>query len=153
MIKVGKKAIDFKLKDKDSKVWSLKNIKTKFTVIYFYPKDNTPGCTIEAIDFSKSMEKLKKASATVIGISGGNEKSKEKFCKKNNLSVLLLSDTDFEVSKKYGLYGEKKFMGRKYMGIFRTTLILDKNKKIIKIYENVKILGHTNEVLEFIKGI
>lgn len=152
MLSVGKKAIDFKMKDKDGKEWSLKDFKTKFTVLYFYPKDDTPGCTIEAIDFTKGMAELKKAGVSVVGISGGNDKTKEKFCKKHNLGVLLLSDTDFKVSGQYGVYGEKSFMGRKYMGISRVTFVLDKGKKVIKVFEKVQPLGHAGEVLDFVKS-
>lgn len=153
MLAVGKKAIDFKLKDKDGKEWSLKDINAKYTVLYFYPKDDTPGCTIEAIDFTKGMADLKTVGATVVGISGGNEKTKAKFCDKHKLNVLLLSDTDFKVSEKYGVYGEKSFMGRKYMGISRVTFILDKNKKVIKVFEKVNPLGHAKEVLAALKAI
>ena len=92
-------------------------------------------------------------NAEIIGISGGNEKTKDKFCNANNLKILLLSDTDFKISTKYGLYGEKSFMGRKYMGISRVTFILDKNKKIIKIYDKVKPLTHSKEVLKFIEDL
>ena len=152
-MKVGNKAPEFSLKDKDSKFHSLKNINSKYTIIYFYPSDNTPGCTIEANGFNKNLNKFKKLDTTIIGITGGDEKSKTKFCKNNNLKIILLSDTDYKVSTKYGLYGEKSFMGKKYMGISRNTFILDKNNKIIKIFDKVKVLTHHNEVLEFIKSL
>jgi peroxiredoxin Q/BCP len=151
-MKAGDKAIEFSLKDKDGKAVSLKDIRSDFTVLYFYPKDNTPGCTIEAIEFSKCIDDYRKLKTAIVGISGGDEKTKTKFCDANNLRVTLLSDPGFAVCKKYGLYGKKKFMGREYMGIFRTTFILDKNKKILKVFEAVKPAGHSKEVLKFIKG-
>jgi thioredoxin-dependent peroxiredoxin len=152
-IKIKQTAPEFKLKDKDSKPYSLKDIKSDYIVLYFYPKDNTPGCSIEAMNFSNDKEKYDKLNAKVIGISGGDEKSKTKFCEKNNLSILLLSDTDFSVSKKYEVYGKKSFMGKNYMGINRTTIILDKKRKIIKIFENVKPIIHSKEVLEYLNSI
>ncbi len=152
-MKLGNKAPEFSLKDKDCKIHSLKDIKSKYTIIYFYPRDNTPGCTIEANEFNKYLKHFKKLNTTIIGISGGDEKSKTKFCDTHNLEFTLLSDTDYKVSDKYGVYGEKSFMGRKFMGISRTTFILNKSKKIIKIYDKVKPLTHSNEVLEFIKSL
>ena len=151
MLSEGKKAIDFRLTDKDGKSWSLGDIKAKYTVLYFYPKDDTPGCTVEAIDFTKGVDELKKLGATVVGISGGDDKSKKKFCDKHKLNVLLLSDTDFKVCEKYGVYGEKTFMGRKYMGINRVTFILDSDKKVVKVFEKVQPLGHVKEVAAFLK--
>lgn len=147
----GKKAPKIKLKDKEGIVYSLSDFTEKYIVIFFYPKDDTPGCTIETKEFSKNLAKFAKENIKVIGISGGDEKTKQKFCDKYNLKVLLLSDTDFKVADSYGVYGEKQFMGKKYMGISRTTFILDEDRKIIKVFEAVKPEGHTAEVLEFIK--
>lgn len=149
---LNKKSPSFKLKDKDGKIHDLSKIISEFVVIYFYPKDNTPGCTIEAQDFSKNLAEFRKFKTEVFGISGGDEKSKSKFCEKNEHSVTLLSDSDFKVSTAFGVYDKKKFMGKEYLGISRTTFILDKNKKIIKVFENVRPLGHSKEVLEFIKS-
>jgi peroxiredoxin Q/BCP len=151
--KEGSKAPAFSLKDKDGKIYALKDMDEKYLVIYFYPKDNTPGCSIEAREFSKDIAKYKKLGAKVIGVSGGDEKSKTKFCEKNNLKILLLSDTDFNVSEKYGVYGEKKFMGKTYMGITRTTFILDKERKIVKVFEKVKPLGHSKDVLKNLEAM
>ena len=149
-----KKAPAFNLPDKDGVKLALKDINTKYTVVYFYPKDNTPGCSIEAAGFSKLKPKFDKLGVTIVGISGGNEKSKTKFCNALNLKILLLSDDEnFSVSTKYDVYGEKKFMGRTYMGISRVTYVLDENKKIIKVYENVKPPIHPKEVLDFISGL
>ena len=151
MLKEGEQAPDFSLRDKDGKIHSLNGVTSDYILVYFYPKDNTPGCTIEAKDFSRDIEKFDKLNTTIIGISGGDEKSKTKFCEKQNLKILLLSDYDFSVSNNYGVYGEKSFMGRKYMGISRWTFVLNKNHKIIKIYDKVKPGIHSKEVLEFIK--
>lgn len=152
LLKEGVKAPSFSLKDKDNQVHNLKDINSDFIVIYFYPKDNTPGCTIEANMFNKDLDKFKKLNTTIIGISGGDSKSKTKFCEKHDLKLLLLSDTDFKVSEKFGVYGEKKFMGRTYMGINRVTFTLDKNKYVIKVFQKVKPPIHSKEVLEFIKS-
>ena len=151
MLKKDDKAPEFSLKDKDGKIHSLRDIKSDFIVVYFYPKDNTPGCTIEAKEFSNLKKEFDKINCEIIGISGGDEKSKEKFCKDHSLKLILLSDIDFSVCKKYEVYGKKSFMGKKFLGIKRTTFILDKDKKIIQIYENVKVFNHGKEVLEFVK--
>jgi thioredoxin-dependent peroxiredoxin len=149
----NKKAPEFKLKDKDSNFHTLKDFKEKYKVLFFYPKDNTPGCTIESKKFSALLPEFKKLNTKIIGISGGDEKSKTKFCDKQNLNLLLLSDTDFSISKKYNSYGEKSFMGRKYLGISRNTFILDKNNNILHVFEKVKPLTHPKEVLDFIKSL
>ncbi|PIZ50706.1 thioredoxin-dependent thiol peroxidase [Candidatus Woesearchaeota archaeon CG_4_10_14_0_2_um_filter_33_13] len=153
MLKEKKNAPNFVLKDKDAKEWELKKIKSKYVVLYFYPKDNTPGCTIEALLFNKYLSDFKNLDVTIMGISGGNEKSKTKFCDKHKLKLLLLSDMDFSVAKIYGVYGEKSFMGKKYTGIERSTFILDKNQKIIKVYFRVNPSGHAKEVLDYISTL
>lgn len=147
-----RKAYSFNLKDKDGNSYKLSDFDDDFIVLYFYPKDNTPGCTIEANEFNKALPKFKKLNTKVIGISGGDEKTKQKFCDKHGLKFLLLSDTDFKVSKKYGQFGEKKFMGRTYEGIFRTTFILDKKRNVVEVIEKVKPLGHAKQVLDIIGG-
>ena len=152
MVKVGEQAPDFSLRDKGGEIHSLNEVNSDYVIVYFYPKDNTPGCTIEAKDFSRDIGEFKKLNTTIIGISGGDEKSKTKFCEKEDLKILLLSDSDFSVSNNYGVYGEKTFMGRKYMGISRWTFVLNKEHKIIKIYDKVKPGIHSEEVLEFIKN-
>ena len=149
---LNKKAQSFSLKDKDAKAHNLKDINSDFTVLYFYPKDNTSGCTIQANTFNSKLPEFKKLKTTIIAISGGDEKSKTKFCEKNNLKIILLSDTDFNISKKYNVYGEKKFMGKTYDGIYRTTFVLDKNKKIIKIFEKVKPAENPDEIIGFIRS-
>ncbi len=153
VLKEGSKAPDFSLKDKDGNVFKLYDRNSEYNVVYFYPKDNTPGCTIEANEFSSVLDDFGKLGVGVIGISGGDEKSKKKFCERHELRVTLLSDPDFKVCKNYKAYGEKKFMGRTYNGIFRVTYVLDKDKKIVKVYDKVKAAGHAKEVLEFIQNL
>lgn len=153
VISEGTKAPDFSLKDRDGKTYALKDFDTDYLVVYFYPKDNTPGCTIEANMFTRYLESFTKVNTTIIGISGGDEKSKAKFCEKYGLKILLLSDTDFSVSESYGVYGEKSFMGKTYMGISRVTFVLGKDRKVIRVFENVKPVTHAQEVLSLIKGL
>ncbi len=148
LIKTGKKAPQFSLSDKDGIEVSLKNLKADYTVLFFYPKDNTPGCTIESKQYSKDLQKFRKMKTAVFGISGGDQKTKAAFCKKHKLEVPLLSDTDFSVAKKYGVYGKKKFMGREFMGIFRVTFLLDSDKKVLKVYEAVSPETNSADVIK-----
>ncbi|MEN9625876.1 MAG: hypothetical protein RL557_204 [archaeon] len=145
-------APDFSLKDKEGRVHTLSKIRSSFVIVYFYPKDDTSGCTIEAIEFSAQLAALRKLGAEVIGISGGNEETKRKFCDKHNLKVTLLSDPDFIVCKKYGVYGEKIFLGKNFLGIKRTTFIIQRGN-IVKVFEGVSANGHADEVMEFLKTI
>jgi peroxiredoxin Q/BCP len=149
-IREGAKAPKFKLEDKDGKEYGVDTAKADYTVLYFYPKDDTPGCTIEAQEFSQNLKDFKNRKAAVIGISGGDEKTKAKFCSKYKLQVPLVSDSDFSVSRAYGAYGDKKFMGRSFKGIHRKTFIVDKSGTIAKVFASVKPEGHAEEVLEAI---
>jgi len=153
MLKEGAKAPELNLKDKDGATYKLKDLSSDYTLIFFYPKDNTPGCTTEALQFTKDLAKFNKLNTQIVGISGGDEKSKTKFCEKHNLKILLLSDPDFKVSTKFGVYGERSFMGKKYMGIGRHSFLLNKEKKIVKVYEKVKPKEHSNEVIKDIKEL
>ncbi len=150
LLKPGDKAPDFSLKDKNGILYSLSSIESNYIVVYFYPKDDTPGCTIEANEFNAHLIDFKKLDATIIGISGGDEKSKTTFCEKYKLRILLLSDPDFSVCKKYQVYGEKSFMGKTFIGIHRVTYVI-KNQKIIKVYEKVNPKGHAEEIISFLK--
>lgn len=132
------------------KAFSLKDLRGKFTLIYFYPKDDTPGCTIEAKGFNSALSKFAKLKTKVVGISGGDEKSKTKFCKKYGLKFTLLSDPEFKVAKAFGSFGPKVFMGRKYQGIFRNTYLLNEKQEVVKVFESVKPDTHPEEVLAFI---
>ena len=153
LLKLGDKAPEFTLKDMNDGNYSLSQVESTYKVVYFYPKDNTPGCTTQAQKFSRDLKKLKDLNAEVIGISGGDAKSKTLFCEKNKLSVTLLSDTDFEIAKKYGVFGEKFFMGRKYLGISRVTFILDQDNKIIKVYEKASPEENSSEIMLVLKQL
>jgi peroxiredoxin Q/BCP len=149
-IKIGAKAPKFKLLDKDGNPHGIGDGAAKeHTVLFFYPKDDTPGCTIESKEFSKALGEFAARGIRVIGISGGDSKTKAKFCAKHGLEVPLVSDTDFAVSQAYGVYGEKKFMGRSYMGISRATFIVDSKGEIVQVFDKVKPEGHAAEVLEW----
>ena len=153
MIKEKTKAPIFKLPSTNKKDYSLKDSIGKFVIIYFYPKDDTPGCTIETNDFNKLLSKFKKLDCEVYGISKDNLKSHDKFRDKYKIKFDLLADEELKVLKKYMVWGKKKFMGREFMGIIRTTFLLDKKGKIIKIWNNVKVKDHAKEVLETVKNI
>ena len=153
MIKENTKAPIFKLPSTNKKNYSLKDSIGKFVIIYFYPKDDTPGCTIETNDFNKLLSKFKKFDCEVYGISKDNLKSHDKFRDKYKIKFDLLADEELKVLKKYRVWGKKKFMGREFMGIIRTTFLLDKKGKIIKIWNNVKVKDHAKEVLETVKNI
>jgi peroxiredoxin Q/BCP len=152
-LKIGQRAPKFSLTDKDGKEFSFGTAKSDYTVLYFYPKDDTPGCTLEAKEFSTSLPKFKSRNVAVVGISGGSDKTKASFCKKYSLKVPLVSDTDFKVAKSYGAYGAKKFMGRSFQGIFRKTFVVDKSGKVVKIFGSVKPEGHADEVLAVIDSL
>ena len=153
MLKTNTKAPDFKLPSTSKDKYSLIDSICKYVVIYFYPKDDTPGCTIETNDFNKLLSKFKKLECEVYGISKDNLKSHDKFRDKYKIKFDLLADEELTVLKKYKVWGKKKFMGREFMGINRTTFLIDKKGKIIKIWENVKVKDHAKDVLETIKNI
>ena len=153
MLKTNTKAPDFKLPSTSQDKYSLKDSIGKFVVIYFYPKDDTPGCTIETNDFNKLLSKFKKLECDVYGISKDNLKSHDKFRDKYKIKFDLLADEELTVLKKYKVWGKKKFMGREFMGIIRTTFLIDKKGKIIKIWDNVKVKDHAKDVLETIKNL
>jgi len=153
MLKTNTKAPTFNLKSTNGKVYSLKNSMGKYVVFYFYPKDDTPGCTIETNDFNKLLSKFKKLECEIYGISKDDLKSHDKFRNKYNIKFDLLADEEIKVLKKYKVWGKKKFMGREFMGIIRTTFLIDKKGKIIKIWNNVKVKDHAKEVLETLKNL
>ena len=154
MLKINTKAPNFILPSTSKEKYSLKDSFGKYVVIYFYPKDDTPGCTmIETNDFNKSLSKFNKLECQVYGISKDNLKSHDKFRDKYKIKFDLLADEELTVLKKYKVWGKKKFMGREFMGILRTTFLIDKKGKIIKIWDNVKVKDHAKEVLETLKSI
>ena len=148
MISEGQSLPKFQLSDSDGNTVKSNELKGKKLVIYFYPKDFTPGCTIEADEFSKDYNKFQKVGIEIIGISKDNVESHKKFCIKMKIPYILLADTETKVSKMFGVWGKKKFMGREYMGINRSTFLVNEDGKIFKVYEKVKAKGHSKEVLE-----
>ena len=153
MLKTNTKAPNFKLLSTSKDNYSLKDSIGKYVVIYFYPKDDTPGCTIETNDFNKLLSKFKKLECEVYGISKDNLKSHDKFRDKYKIKFDLLADEELTVLKKYKVWGKKKFMGREFMGVLRTTFLIDKKGKIIKIWDNVKVKDHAKEVLDTLRDI
>jgi peroxiredoxin Q/BCP len=152
MLKTGDKAPAFTLTGIDAKgkeiSVSLKDFMGKKVVLYFYPRDNTPGCTTEACDFRDSINRVTKTKATLLGVSPDNVETHTKFRDKQNLNFTLLSDTDKKVAEAYGAYGEKKLYGKVSMGIIRSTFIIDEKGKISHLWSKVKVKGHVDEVLE-----
>jgi len=147
-LKKGDKAPDFKVKDQDGKLVSLKDFKGKKLVLYFYPKDDTPTCTTEACNLRDNYAGLKKKGYAVLGVSADDEKKHTKFIKKHDLPFQLLADTEMEVIKAYDVWGEKKFMGRIFDGIVRTTFVINEKGKIEKVITDVKSKAHTEQILE-----
>jgi len=147
MIREGQKAPEFKMVNQDGKAIQLKDYSGKKVVLYFYPKDLTPGCTSEACDFNENLARIKRKKTVVLGVSFDDEKKHQKFIDKHDLNFDLLVDDKKEVAKKYGVYQKKKFMGREFMGIVRSTFIIDEKGKIKKVFSPVSVKGHVQEVL------
>ena len=148
MLKAGKKAPSFTLPDGDKKKISLSDFKGKKVVLYFYPKDMTSGCTQEACDFRDAFPDFQKLKAVILGVSIDSPESHKKFSDKYELPFTLLSDADKKVVQKYGVWKEKSMYGRKYMGIERTTFIIDGEGVIRNIFQKVKVSGHADEVMK-----
>ena len=153
ILKPNTKAPNFKLSSTDNSIFELKKVKKKNIILYFYPKDDTPGCTIESKDFSKLNSLISKNNTLVLGVSKDSIKSHLKFIKKYKLNFNLLSDEKLSLIKKYGVWGKKSFLGKKYMGIIRTTFLINSKGKIRKIWSNVRVKDHAKEVLEELKNI
>ena len=151
MIKENSKAPNFKLPSSNNKNFEIKKILKQYLVIYFYPRDNTPGCTNEAKDFSKLYKEFKKLNCEIFGISKDSIESHQKFISKFKIPFQLLSDEKIMALKKYGAWGEKSMYGKKFMGIKRTTVLINPKGKIIKIWNNVKVKDHAKEVLSSLK--
>ena len=147
------KAVNFILPSTNKKNFTLKDTLGKYVVLYFYPKDDTPGCTIETNEFNKLLPKFKKLQCEVYGISKDSLKSHDKFRDKYKIKFDLLADEELKVLKKYKVWKKKKFMGREFMGVVRTTYLLDKKGRILKIWNNVKAKDHAKEVLETLQQI
>ena len=144
---VNKKAPDFSLPDQDGKIHKLSDFKGYWVLLYFYPKDDTTGCTIEACGIRDSFPRFNKLKLTVLGVSVDSVKSHKKFAEKYNLPFTLLVDEDKTIVEKYGVWAKKKFMGREYMGALRQSFLIDPEGKIAKIYETVKPETHAEEIL------
>ena len=153
MIKENTKAPNFNLPSTTAKKFSLKDSIGKYLVLYFYPKDDTPGCTLETNEFNKLLFKFKKLECDVYGISKDSLKSHEKFKEKYKIKFDLLADEELKVLKQYKVWQKKKFMGREFMGVVRTTYLIDKKGQILKVWNNVKAKDHAQEVLETLKNI
>ena len=149
---VGDKAPPVSLSDQSGAPVSLKNFVGKQVVLYFYPKDDTPGCTKESCDFRDSITPIEKAGAVVLGVSLDGKESHQKFIKKFHLPFTLLSDEEAAVSKAYGCYKEKNMYGRKYWGIERSTFVIDQTGKLKAIFRKVKVDGHAGDVLAALKS-
>ena len=147
-LEIGKKAPLFTLKDQTDKKISLKDLLGKKIILYFYPRDMTPGCTTEACDFNENLAIIKKKKAIVLGVSTDSIEKHAKFAEKYGLKFSLLADENHKVCEKYGVWQEKNFYGKKSMGIVRSTFIIDVNGKITNIYSKVKVKGHIEKVLE-----
>ena len=148
MLKEGDKAPNFTAKDQDGNTVRLSDLKGQRVVLYFYPKDDTPGCTKEACSFRDSDAVYRKKGITVLGVSTDDEKSHQKFISKFNLPFTLLADTDKKIVNDYGVWGEKSMYGKKYMGTNRKTFLIDEQGKIAKIFDKVNVSEHADEVLE-----
>jgi len=152
-LKVGSKAPDFTLRSGDGKEVSLKDLKGRKAVLYFYPKDDTSGCAKEACAFNENLKVLEKKDTVVIGVSADSVASHKKFADKYGLTFPLLSDEKKEMIKKYGVWKEKSLYGKKFMGIVRTTFVINEQGVIVRIFPKVKVDGHVNEVLEALTSI
>lgn len=152
-LKVGSKAPSFALLDQDGKQHTLADYRGKWVVVYFYPKDDTPGCTKEACAIRDTLPKFKKMKAVIFGVSADKVAKHRKFADKYDLSFTLLADEEKKMVKDYGVWGPKKFMGREYMGISRMSFIIDPEGKIVKIYEKVKPAEHADELLLDLKEL
>jgi thioredoxin-dependent peroxiredoxin len=148
MLEPGDKAPDFKLEGDDGKTHTLKEFSGKTLILYFYPKDNTPGCTVEACEFRDSAASYKKKKAVVVGVSPDSIASHGKFRDKHDLNFLLLADPDHAIAEKYGAWGDKVLYGRKFKGIIRSTFVIDEKGKIASAQYKVSVKGHAAAILE-----
>lgn len=153
MISAGQTAPDFTLpRDGDTTI-TLSSLRPGKVVLYFYPKDDTPGCTLEAQDFNARLAEFTAAGATVIGVSKDSVKSHDKFCKKHGLSIVLASDEGGSTCEDYGVWVEKSMYGKTYMGIERTTVLIDGDGKVARVWPKVSVKGHADEVLAAVKAL
>ncbi|MFM7278955.1 MAG: thioredoxin-dependent thiol peroxidase [Microcystis aeruginosa] len=147
-LEVGQKAPEFATPNQRSEISKLADFAGQWLVLYFYPKDNTPGCTTEAIDFTALSPQFQQLNAVILGVSPDSEKSHCRFIEKHNLTIQLLSDTEHQLAEIYQVWGLKKFMGKEYMGIKRSTFLIDPQGNIAYIWSNVKVKAHAEAVLK-----
>ncbi|MCA2505737.1 MAG: thioredoxin-dependent thiol peroxidase [Microcystis sp. M54BS1] len=147
-LEVGQKAPEFATPNQRGEISKLADFAGQWLVLYFYPKDNTPGCTTEAIDFTALSPQFQQLNAVILGVSPDSEKSHCRFIEKHNLTIQLLSDTEHQLAEIYQVWGLKKFMGKEYMGIKRSTFLIDPQGNIAYIWSNVKVKAHAEAVLK-----
>lgn len=152
-VAIGDKAPDFCLLDQNEKQVCLKEYQGENIVLYFYPKDNTPGCSLEAMTFTRYKDEFEKYNTVIFGISKDSCQSHQRFIEKKNLNLTLISDPEKEIHKKYGVWRLKKFMGREFMGTIRSTFLIDTDGIIVQIWDNVKVKGHVEDVLDHVKKL
>ncbi len=143
----GQTTPDFTLPRDGGGTVTLSALRPGKVVLYFYPRDDTPGCTTEALDFTRLKDRFAAAGATVIGVSKDDVASHDKFCRKHGLGLILASDAEGDVSERYGVWGEKSMYGKKFMGIERTTILIDGEGRVARVWPKVKVAGHAEEVL------
>lgn len=148
---VGEEAPDFCVKNQDGEGLCLHDFRGRNVVLYFYPKDNTPGCSLEAMQFTKYKQEFEEYNTTILGVSKDSCESHRRFIKNKDLNITLLSDENREVNNMYGVWRPKKFMGREILGTVRTTFLIDKNGVIQHVWDNVKVKGHAEDVLDKVK--
>lgn len=153
MLEEGKKAPAFALPDQDGKTIALKDFAGKRLVLYFYPRDNTPGCTTEALGFRDAAASLKKLNTTVLGVSKDSAESHCKFIAKHDLNFKLLTDKDGKMLEQYGAWGEKVLYGKKSLGIIRSTVVIDEQGVVRKLFPKVRVAGHVEAVIEALQGL
>ena len=152
-IKLGTKVTNFEITATDNKLKKLSDLLKKNLIVYFYPKDMTPGCTTESIEFNENITRIRRAGWEVVGISRDSIKSHEKFIDKHNFKFPLISDSDEKICKIFDVIKEKSLYGRKYMGIDRSTFLINKKSEVVGIWTNVKVKGHVDEVCEKLKEL
>jgi len=153
MVEIGSKAPQFCLPNQDEVEVCLRDFAGKWVVLYFYPKDNTPGCTTQACDFTATKSDFEKLDTIILGCSPDSAKKHQNFIQKHNLNITLLSDESKEILKAYGAWGVKKRFGKEAEGVIRSTIIIDPDGNVVEIYRDVKVNGHSLEVIEKLKGL
>lgn len=151
--KINTKVKNLSIVSTDTKKKKLHDFLTKNLILYFYPKDMTPGCTTESIEFNLALSKIKRLNANIVGVSRDKISLHEKFIEKHGFKFPLISDSDEKVCNEFDVIKEKSLYGRKYMGVDRSTFIIDVNAKILHVWRNVKVKGHVDEVIEVLKGM